>query len=425
MQADRDQRVTTEGSSRTAGFQPASHGRTRFEGLNSLRGLAASLVVIVHVWAINPLPETAGTNFMKIFFPLGVALFFVISAFSLCVSTTDRVGQSGWLSAFAIRRVMRIAPLFYLAALFYLLVVPMIVGGPRPWGDFFLTLSFLFNLVPGEHVSLVWAGWTIGVEMLFYVILPFILVFVGRLRSATVLLLGATAISCMFIEAYRAPIYPQYYADLSFMGSIGIFAWGIFGHALYQTLREHRHVAAISSGILALSVLGAGFLVATDGRFFHLPVTRSLLWAPVFGGLVLSQCLRPNLVFTNRVLSHLGTLSFSLYLCHPPLVHFLHPVFLGIYDLVALPEAALLACVLLTFALLYPVSRLTFALVEQPGIRAGEWLIRRRLARDDRAFEAPRGRAQPAEWRPSGAVAPLAGPELLVVEPAKRSASGQ
>jgi peptidoglycan/LPS O-acetylase OafA/YrhL len=47
----------------------------------------------------------------------------VISAFSLCVSTTHRVGQSGWVSAFAIRRFMRIAPLFYLMALFYLIAV--------------------------------------------------------------------------------------------------------------------------------------------------------------------------------------------------------------------------------------------------------------------------------------------------------------
>jgi len=413
---------------RTAGPLPETI-RPHLDGLNALRGLAATLVVIVHVWDINPLPETAGTGFMTRFFPLGVALFFVISAFSLCVSTHHRVRGDGWLSAFAIRRFMRIAPLFYVMALFYLFVVPAIGGGPLPWANFFLTVSFLFNLVPGQHVSLVWAGWTIGVEMLFYLVLPVVLVFVGSLRSAAVLLVAATAASCLFVHQLRAPTYPPNYADFSFLGSLGVFAWGIFGYFLFRSLQDHRHVRTIALAVLAASLLLAGFLVATDGRFFHLPVTRSLLWAPVFGGLVLSQCLRPNLLFTNPVLSHLGTLSFSLYLCHPPMVHFLHPVFLRIYDLVPLPEAALAVCVLLTFALLYPVACIAYRLVEQPGIRAGERLIRRRRFRDNRAAEAGRPASEAPPAGPSGAVAPLGGadllPELLVVKPAKRAAAGQ
>jgi len=407
-------------ASRPAAWQP------RLEGLTSLRGVAALLVVMVHVAHVNPLPQTAGTDFMEVYFPLGVALFFVISAFSLCVSTHPRVGGDGWLSAFAIRRFMRIAPLFYLMALFYLIAVPLIGGGPVPVSDFLLTLTFLFNLLPGQHLSLVWAGWTIGVEMLFYLFLPVILVFVGSLRAAAVFLLGATAVSCLFIHEFRAAIYPPDYADLSFTGSLGIFAWGIFGYFLFRRLQGHRHAAWIARGLLLASLAGAALLVASDGRFFHLPVTRSLLWSPVLGGLVLSQCLRPDPVFTNRVLSHLGVLSFSLYLCHPPLIHYLHPVYLRIYDLTPLPETALLLCVLLTLLLLYPLSRITFALVEQPGIRLGERLVRRRVGRDNRA---PAAAGDAAAQRPSGGAAAVAAvdlrPELLVVEAAKRAPAGQ
>jgi len=58
-----------------------------------------------------------------------------------------------------------------------------------------------------------------------------------------------------------------------------------------------------------------------------------------------------------------------------------------------------------------------FALLEQPGIRLGERLVRRKPGRDHREAGA------------SGGVAPVAGsdlrPELLVVEPAKRAAAGQ
>jgi peptidoglycan/LPS O-acetylase OafA/YrhL len=372
-----------QNSSLAARDHTISYARSQLEGLNSLRGLAAILVVVVHVWGINPLPESYGTGFIKVYFPLGVALFFVISAFSLCVSTLHRVGGDGWLSAFAIRRFMRIAPLFYLMSLFYLLVVPTIVGGPLPWAHFFVTISFLFNLMPGQHASLVWAGWTIGVEMLFYMVLPLVLVFVGGLRGAGIILILATVLSCAFIVHYQTPAYPSYYADLSFMGSLGIFAWGIFAYFVYQKLLLSNRAAVIGTVILMLSVLGGAFLVLTDGRFFHLPMTRALLWAPVFAGLVLSQCIHPTTVVTNRLMSHLGMLSFSLYLCHPPIIYFLYPIFLGIYDLVAVDEAALLVCVILTLALLYPTARVAFVLVERPGIQLGERIIRRRLFRDN------------------------------------------
>jgi len=371
-------RAQMQNSSHVAQDGGGVPARSQLEGLNSLRGLAALLVVIVHVWGINPLPDSFGTGFIKTYFPLGVALFFVISAFSLCTSTLHRVGGDGWLSAFAIRRFMRIAPLFYVMALFYLIIVPLIVGGPFPWAHFFVTISFLFNMMPGLHASLVWAGWTIGVEMMFYLVLPLILVFVAGLRGAVAVLMLTTVLSCAFIAHYQTPAYPPYYADLSFMASLGIFGWGVFAYFLYQRLKRSGQAAVIGMTMLLVSVGGGVFLVLTDGQFFHLPVTRSLLWAPVFAALVLSQCLHPTVFLTNRLMSHFGMLSFSLYLCHPPLVYFLHPVFRDIYDLVAVEELAFLACVALTMALLYPIARIAFVLVEQPGIRTGERIIKRR-----------------------------------------------
>lgn len=392
--------------------------RQNLQGLTSLRGLAASLVVMVHVWGIQPLPESGATYVIKMFFPLGVAMFFVISAFSLCVSTIPRVGGDGWLSAFAVRRIMRIAPLFYVMALFYLFVVPSIVGGPFPYLFFFQTVTFAFNLMPTSHASLVWAGWAVGVEMLFYVILPFVLVFVGGLWSAIGLVLVANLASMAFVAHYQGPEYPAYFADRSFMGSLGIFAWGILGYFMFERLRHHRHRPAIAMALLAMAVVAVGVLIVTEGWFYPYPLTRALVWAPAFGGIVLSQCLQPVRLLTNGLWSHLGKLSFSLYLCHPPLVYFLYGIYLKIYAAVAVPDLALACCVGLTFVLLYPIAFTTFHLIEQPGIQLGERLIKLRLFRDNAVRrQAPPARPPAVQDEPQDLPAALARADSEVAIP--------
>lgn len=109
-------------------------------------------------------------------------LFFVISAFSLFVSTTGRIDQPGWLNDFLTRRFMRIAPLFYLVALWQAFALPMLVGGDTPWAKLLLSMTFLFNFMPAEYGSIVWAGWSVGVEMMFYIILPLLLVSIRSLQ---------------------------------------------------------------------------------------------------------------------------------------------------------------------------------------------------------------------------------------------------
>ncbi|MGB7270732.1 MAG: acyltransferase [Albidovulum sp.] len=356
-------------------------GKAYFGGLTALRGFAAMMVVLVHVWGIHQfaLPDTLINIIPHL--TLGVPLFFVISAFSLFVSTTARIDQPGWLNDFLTRRFMRIAPLFYLVALWQLLVLPVLVGSGMPVAKFLLTISFLFNFMPGQHESLVWAGWSVGVEMMFYLILPLLLVTIRSLRGAAIMGAFLFVVSGAFIDHYRKGDFPTNFDSFSFFSALGMFGAGIVGYFLFQRLKKHPQARAAGLVTLGLAVVLGGLIVLNDQVLRAQPVIMGLWWAYPFALLVVSQCLRPLAIIANRPFIHLGDLSFSLYLLHPPIIYFAKPIYEWLYATAGSPGLGYGLSVLATLVMLYPLAWLTFHLIEKPGIRLGERIIARRRLR--------------------------------------------
>lgn len=355
--------------------------KRNLEGLNSLRGIAAAAIVIFHVLGIHGLKVPNQLSFINGYFGLGVPLFFVISAFSLFLSTTSRVGGDGWLSAYAIRRFMRIAPLFYSIAIFYVIYIPIQFGSYISPTSFLGTISFLFNLMPGQHESMIWAGWTIGVEMLFYAMVPYLLIFTKNFYTSIALLIGAVITSSVFFKFYQSGGYPPGYAYMSFMGSLGVFFYGIFGYFLYSNLKDNKLSVPIGYSLLAAAIISMILLLLKEQALISYVGNRSNLWGFPFALLVVSQCLAPITVITNSLFSYMGKLSFSLYLCHPPLVYALKPVYLYIYRIQS-DGFAFAISASLTLAILIPLARLVNILIEEPGIRLGEKIIRTKIGRD-------------------------------------------
>lgn len=373
--------VAADSSLQVAKIESVGAKKVGLEGLNSLRGIAAVLIVIFHVLGIHGLKIPPQLSFVPAYFGLGVPLFFVISAFSLFLSTTSRVGKEGWLSSYAIRRFMRIAPLFYFIATFYLIYIPLQFGSYIAPMSYFGTISLLFNLMPGKHESMVWAGWTIGVEVLFYVLVPYLLVFVKNIYVSVIAVLAAVVLSTVFYKFYLSPNYPAGYAYMSFMGSIGVFFFGIFGFFLYSVLKGRNHARAIGYILLFMAFVITWGLVAKEQSLVSIVGNRSNLWALVFVMFVVSQCLSPIFAITNPLFSYLGRLSFGLYLCHPPLVYMLKPVYGYFYQYLS-DGFAFGSSAIVTLIILVPVARLMNFLIEEPGIRLGEKMISGRVGKD-------------------------------------------
>ena len=163
--------------------EPLIQADRKLEGIHGLRGLAALSIVLFHFVYIARIPAPRWLAFTTTHFNLGVLLFFSLSALSLYHSSKFAPASFG---AYLVKRFFRIAPLFYL-----MLGYMLWWGGVPDSNVLLINLTFSFNLFPGQHQSLVWAGWSVSVEMLFYLLLPAILRFAPRPAPVLMLLLGA------------------------------------------------------------------------------------------------------------------------------------------------------------------------------------------------------------------------------------------
>jgi exopolysaccharide production protein ExoZ len=150
----------------------------RLESLDFLRGVAIFGVVTFHTFGLFHADNAAirliaGQGFF------GVQLFFIVSALTMCLMWDRRAGEHRAAPKFYIRRFFRIAPPFWLAIVFYSLLDP---GQSTEWvpaglslRHFATTAAFIHTFWPDTINSVVPGGWSIGVEMLFYLFFPLII----------------------------------------------------------------------------------------------------------------------------------------------------------------------------------------------------------------------------------------------------------
>lgn len=173
--------------------EPAHYGY-----INALRGWAVVGVILSHLRGavpdLGPLVGNALTHGA-----LGVQLFFVVSAYTLFLSLDQRMARDRRpFRAFYLRRVFRIVPLYWCAAAFYLWWYGVqgnhVSPAPYTAGGVARAMVFLTAWDPLLMHGVVPGGWTINVEMNFYVLVPLLWLLtrspgraVGFLASAVVL----------------------------------------------------------------------------------------------------------------------------------------------------------------------------------------------------------------------------------------------
>jgi len=365
----------------------------RLPALDGLRGLAALLVVVYHSWLLAgfaPVGGGAVRDAISACF-LAVNFFFVLSGFVLFLPAAMGAGSLGARSAYAVRRIARIVPAYWLALVLALVLFPLLAPAGRTFANsvtpesvfaHFTFTELELRFVPGYEGPLGFVVnhpvWTLAVEMAFYALLPFIARAWFRRPFAGLAL--ALAISCG-LRLWFSPDEQLLSLPLVYLAD---FCFGMTAAWLYVQRRDAFRCYALALGLIAgvaLLVLmvkvGAGDPVVVRDRVRHSALVSTA--APLlFAAVALAFAWRPPRLLAGRVARWLGEVSYSVYLLHIMVIHFL-------VNTAGFARHGSTSAFLAVLAVAVPASlaaaTASYRLVEQPvRSRAREWLKRGAMA---------------------------------------------
>ncbi|WP_065428677.1 acyltransferase family protein [Stenotrophomonas maltophilia] len=349
--------------------------KDRLQFLDSLRGLAAVYVVLYHVQSM-PTPTLSVAGWLLPVLQLGatgVALFFVISAFSLCYTQPRHRASGRPLLSFYLHRFLRIAPLFYLLLAFSIFRDGRGSHAGHPWAEIIANATFTFNLFPGWDQGIVWASWAVGVEMLFYAIFPVLYLWVNDGRRAWMFLLALLGLAALAGTGSLGARMEASLGSYGWLTHAPVFAMGLVAYHAYNALsrlpsaqaRGWGMVLNIAGGLVLLLVMTGivgGWSGASQWQLAGLGYLALLVGC--------SQC--PPRWLINRATAWLGTVSYSLYLGHPIVIALLGPVFGRLLAVTGGGTTGYLLCAALVLAVALPLAALGHRCIEAPMIRLGK-----------------------------------------------------
>jgi peptidoglycan/LPS O-acetylase OafA/YrhL len=292
----------------------------QLDGIQILRGVAASLVVFHHFCLM--LNKYGGHSRIASYHNLarvgaaGVDVFFVISGFIITYTLLRRDRETSW-SKFTIARIKRVVPLYWL---FTLLLVAMwathkmlktLVLTPDLLirSLLFLPLTkYQIGVPPSSHPILD-QGWTLQYEAFFYLICAVAIAVVGSRKLFPYASIGVFL--CM-VAARFIPGAPDYIADpllLEFVAGT-ILGW-LAGTGRLDTVWKGHMLAWIAIVLASAALFLTAFLPDPDAA-------RAWAWG-IPGVLLVFGCIlvRPDRTgFLARAAIYIGTASYSIYLGH-------------------------------------------------------------------------------------------------------------
>jgi len=354
----------------------------RFAFVDTLRGLAALHVFFYHL-ALLPNPELAVPYWAKrivLSGGTGVTLFFVVSAFTLCYSMRTRNDDSNHVYGFYIRRLFRIVPLFYVWMVISLIRDEYLYHTQHSLVDVLLSASFVFNLIPGKEAGIVWASWTLGVEMLFYLAFPLVFRLITDYRRAlaffllTIVVAGAFQHLLGYLHLSEEELRRYYH--FSFLHQLPVFAAGVLTFYFYESFIKDKEVNASWGGaFLALFLFIYSALLGGRLNIFMDP----LYWQAVaYGCFLLGLSIFPWKIIVNKFTVFLGLISYSVYLSHTTVITAFAPLYSNLYSRQMSTDIKFWLSASITLGIVILASYVSYRLIEEPGMKLGRLLIRKR-----------------------------------------------
>lgn len=254
-----------------------------------------------------------------------VSFFFFISGFVMCMVYARQVSD---LTAkfFYRRRFTRIFPLYWLAFVWTLLVVIFIKDASPKGLTIILHALGLQTLNPGDVLDLNYPTWSISVELIFYLVFPFLLKWMLHLELKKLVVIASIVWLLQSLQHYLFVNYIYNGTKISeeFISTfplwhLSTFFFGMFA-ARFIAVNKQENFFSRYALLLFLTGLLIFFYVIYIPNPFLRYIHNGLL-CPVFMlvlvGLYYDRSILHKLLSHKRI-SNLGNLSYGLFIFEYP-----------------------------------------------------------------------------------------------------------
>ncbi len=324
--------------------------------LNGFRAVAILLVISCHFGISSELTGWVSIHPWYGYFLngiLGVQIFFVLSGYLITYLLIQEEERCGKISAgkFIARRLLRIMPLFLIYLLsIYGLYVSGVIKSSMNQNSFLAALFWFYDYQSCYLITSPWIEhlWSLSFELKFYFVWLIIIICLKRKwwRYIVITLMVVAPISRYFLSDFPLNDFNEYSKNhlqhrLQHMFHTGMDTILIgCSLALWQYHpRLTRFFQIFRSPIWLTIASGYIFIIAEDLRIrlndsWILPLKMSLdvlVLGFIVGWIIHHPQRWPGRLLENRVLQHIGTLSYSIYIWQQPFIFVLpnnYPIFI-------------------------------------------------------------------------------------------------
>lgn len=353
----------------------------KYDYLDHLRGIAILGVLWTHLHYLylSSWNTSIWDTIFKIWW-MGVSLFFLISAYTLCLSSSTReIWETHHWKHFFLRRFFRIYPLYFcIIVLVFILFcfIPHFFSNlpidANIW-NLLTHLTFTFGFFP-KYISSMYIGeWSLFNEVIFYLVFPLLYPFFNKIKFSIACLITII----MALVSYLANSIAHQYGTFDLYGTpiTHMFTFCLWilifkiNHSLKVPWKFLIGINITIYIILTLCYINFGYLHVYIPFIINLWLTLLMFMRKIY--------YIPSRSYIGKFLKFTGNISYSLYLLNYWFFILMGSLYLhyvwggqGWYIL----EYCYIVCIIW---FLYWLSYLTYHYIEQPWIARWKAIIQK------------------------------------------------
>ena len=297
----------------------------RIESLDWLRGLMAISIMIYHLTGVL-FTSTDSSSLLGRLGIYAVSIFFVISGLSMAIVYSRFVTNCATSVSFYIRRIFRIWPLLWVCILI-ITIQEAVLKKPVNVPQIIANMTTVFGFFkPDSYINA--GAWSIGNEMVYYVLTPVILMIYNRKK---ILGDGLTLVSLLFTILFAFMLLNgtdnlsnQWSTYINPFNNLFLYLAGIF---IYYNLKDLKIKAWISPVLFLSCLLFFSFYPVTGDQIRIVTGVNRLLFL-FFSVLIVVAFYKfpPDWHIHELIrypLEKFGIATYGVYLLHPIIAMYL------------------------------------------------------------------------------------------------------